>query len=86
MESSEEKDEEKKSNDSDITDNRETRVKQYVEEQNWIAGAYSSQPNNQEPVLYDRTYAFIRPLQYPIIQKLYKPLQSKDICAKNSRS
>lgn len=55
LEPSDEEDEEEESNDSDTTDNRETRVKQYVEEQNRIAGAYSSQPNQQEPVLYDRT-------------------------------
>lgn len=57
MESSDEEDEEEDSNDSDITDNRETRVsyKQYVEKQNRTAGAYSSLPNNQEPILYDRT-------------------------------
>lgn len=45
LEPSDEEDEEEESIDSDTTDNRETRVKQYVEEQNRIAGAYSSQPN-----------------------------------------
>ncbi|XP_052695985.1 uncharacterized protein LOC128174476 [Crassostrea angulata] len=45
LEPSDEEDEEEESNDSDTTDNRETRVKQYFEEQNRIAGAYSSQPN-----------------------------------------
>lgn len=47
LEPSDEEDEEEESNDSDTTNNRETRVKQYVEEQNRIAGAYSSQPNQQ---------------------------------------
>lgn len=46
LEPSDEEDEEEESKDIDTTDNRVTRVMQYVEQQNRIAGAYSSQPNH----------------------------------------
>lgn len=61
LRSSQDENEEEESNNSDIIDNRDTRVTQYVEELNRISGAYSAQHNNKEHILYDGSN-IIRPM------------------------
>lgn len=72
-------DEEEESNDIGIAENRETRVKQYVEEQNVLQVRLVPKLITRNLFCTIEPTVFIQPMQYLYIHKLYRPLQTKEI-------